>query len=250
VDELLRATCEAERAHFWYRGFRRFVEPFLAQAIQGVSRPRILDCGCGTGANLAMLATYGQDFGFDLAGAGVAYAAAAGHRRIARATVARVPFPDHSFDVVTSFDVLYCLEDEVERAAIDEMFRLVRRGGALVANVPAMDVLTGDHSIFVGERRRYSRQGLTRRLQRAGFQIIRMTHTNATLFLPMLSIRLFQQLRRQGAATVAQSDFAMPPGPVNGLLALLLAAEAGVVRFLDLPLGSSILCLARKPAAE
>ena len=42
----------------------------------------------------------------------------------------------------------------------------------------------------------------------------------------------------------------MPPAPLNGLLSLLLAAEASVLRLMDLPIGSSILCLARKPAAE
>ncbi|HJO39545.1 MAG: methyltransferase domain-containing protein [Vicinamibacterales bacterium] len=250
MDELLKATYEAERAHFWYRGFRRFVEPFLARAVQGVSHPRILDCGCGTGANLAMLATYGHDFGFDLAGDGVAYAAAAGHRRIARATVAHLPFPDNSFDVATSFDVLYCLEDEVERAALDEMFRVVRPGGALVANVPAMKVLTGDHSVFVGERRRYSRARLGSALARAGFRVARITHTNASIFLPMLGVRVLQRARGTNSTPTARHDFAIPPALINALLSLLLSAEAGVLRLVDLPLGSSILCLARKPAAE
>ncbi len=249
MDELLRATYEAERGHFWYRGFRRFVEPFLVQSTQDVSHARILDCGCGTGANLPLLGRYGQAFGFDLTWTGVTYAVAAGHRRIACATAAQAPYPDGSFDVVTSFDVLYCLEDEVERAAIDEMFRLVRPGGAVVVNVPAMNVLKGDHSIFVGERRRYSRDRLGAALTRAGFRIIRMTHTNASIFLPMLAVRLLQRARHAEKTTAAKSDFTMPPAPLNGLLSLLLAAEAGALRLVDLPIGSSILCLARKPAA-
>ena len=250
MDELLRATHEAEREHFWYRGFRLFVEPFLAQATKGLSHPRILDCGCGTGANLPALEKHGLAFGFDLTWTGVTYAAAAGHRRIACATAARAPFPDDSFDVATSFDVLYCLEDAVERAAIAEMFRLVRPGGAIVVNVPTMDILAANHSIFVGERRRYSRAQLRSALKLAGFQIVRITHTNASIFLPMLAVRLWQRARRVGTTTPVKSDFTMPPAPLNGLLSLLLAAEASVLRLMDLPIGSSILCLARKPAAE
>ena len=250
MDELLRATYEAERGHLWYRGFRRFVEPFLAQATQAVSHPRILDCGCGTGANLPMLGRHGLAFGFDLTWIGLTYAASAGHRRIACATAAQAPYPDGSFDVATSFDVLYCLEEEVERAAITEMYRLVRPGGAVVVNVPAMNMLRGDHSIFVGERRRYSRDRIGSALERAGFRIVRMTHTNASLFLPMLAVRLLQRARRAEMTATAKSDFTMPPAPLNGLLSLLLAAEASVLRLVDLPIGSSILCLARKPAAE
>ena len=52
MDRLLEATARAERDHFWFRGFRRFVEPLVADAVRRGPprvRPEILDCGCGTG---------------------------------------------------------------------------------------------------------------------------------------------------------------------------------------------------------
>ena len=250
MDDLLRATHKAERKHFWYRGFRLFVQPFLREATKGVSRPRILDCGCGTGANLTTLQKYGRSFGFDLTWTGVTFALETGHRRVACASATQAPFPDDSFDVATSFDVLYCLEDGMEQAAINEMYRLVRPGGAIVVNVPAMNMLTGNHSRFVSERRRYSRARLTSALEREGFQVVRITHTNASIFLPMLAARLLQRVRGLETTSAAQSDFTMPPAPLNRLLSLMLTVEAGVLRLIDLPIGSSILCLARKPAAE
>ena len=39
-------------------------------------------------------------------------------RRVARATVTAAPFPSGAFDLVTSFDVLYSLEERDERAAV------------------------------------------------------------------------------------------------------------------------------------
>jgi hypothetical protein len=67
MDRLLEATARAERDHFWFRGFRRFVEPLVARAAAprpGPGRagrdPDILDCGCGTGHNLVMLRRYGR----------------------------------------------------------------------------------------------------------------------------------------------------------------------------------------------
>ena len=243
VDDLLRATHQAERRHFWYRGFRLFVKPFLTEATKGVSRPRILDCGCGTGANLTILKRYGRSFGFDLAWTGITFAREAGHNRVACASATQAPFPDNSFDVATSFDVLYCLEDGREQAAINEMYRLVRPGGVIIVNVPAMNMLTGNHSRFVGERRRYSRARLRRALERAGFRVERITHTNASIFLPMLAARLLQRLR----GLESKSDFRVPSAPLNGLLSLMLTIEAKVLRLIDLPIGSSIVCLARKP---
>ena len=59
VDHLLRATALAEARHFWFRGFRGFVTPLLRQATKGLSDVRLLDCGCGTGANLELLSQFG-----------------------------------------------------------------------------------------------------------------------------------------------------------------------------------------------
>jgi SAM-dependent methyltransferase len=60
MDRLLDATARAERDHFWFRGFRRFVTPLLDQAVAGRSNLRLLDCGCGTGNNLELLRRYGR----------------------------------------------------------------------------------------------------------------------------------------------------------------------------------------------
>ena len=249
MEELLRETSAAETEHFWYRGFRRFVAPSLAGALTGRTDARILDAGCGTGRNLELLDPSGHTFGFDVTWAGLALARRAGRRRVVCARAGAAPFPDATFDVVTSFDVLYCLDDEEEQAAIGEMFRLLRPGGTAIINVAAMDILKGNHSVFDGEIRRYSRPGLRTKLERAGFEVARLTHTNASLFLPMLVIRQWQQWRGLEAPGEALSDFARLPTPLNAALAALLTAEAAVVRRVDLPFGSSILCLARKPEA-
>ena len=118
----------------------------------------MLDCGCGTGANLELLDRFGRAYGFDLTEIGLRIGRDAGRTRLARATVTAVPFPTASFDIVTSFDVLYSLPDsEDENAAIAEMYRLLKPGGYALVNVAAMHMLRGDHSVLSREVRRYSR---------------------------------------------------------------------------------------------
>ena len=137
MDALLRETHAAERRHFWYSGFHGFVRPLLAAAVRGDRSRRVLDAGCGTGANLGLLAEFGVACGIDVTLSGLLLGRRGGTRRVACATACRLPFPAGVFDVVTSFDVLYCLEDADERAAIAEMFGVLRPGGGAVVSVPA-----------------------------------------------------------------------------------------------------------------
>jgi SAM-dependent methyltransferase len=247
VDRLLRATARAETRHFWFRGFRRFVTPLIRQATAGLEQPRILDCGCGTGANLDLLGRHGLAFGFDLTEIGLRFGRQAGRRRLVRADVAAAPFPGGAFDLVTSFDVLYGLPDPIEQAAVTEMYRLLRPGGHLLVNVAAMKVLRGDHSVLGREVRRYSRRELGRLLTAAGFRIVRLTYTNAVLFLPMAVVRTAQRLRGLRPEEEADTDMRVPAAPVNAVLSAALAVESWWLPYVDNPFGSSLLCLARKP---
>src|SRR5947199_253662 len=83
----------------------------------------------GSGANLDLLGRFGTAYGFDLSAVGLHIAHESGRTRIARASVTAAPFPSNFFDLVTSFDVLYSLDDADERASVAEMYRLTRRGG-------------------------------------------------------------------------------------------------------------------------
>ena len=249
VEHLLRATARAEARHFWFRGFRAFVTPLLRHAAAGLTQARLLDCGCGTGANVELLERFGRAYGFDLTETGLRIGRDAGRTRLARATVAAVPFPTGCFDVVTSFDVLYSLDDEVEHAAIAEMYRLLKPGGCAIVNVAAMPVLRGDHSVLSREVRRYTRADLRARIERAGFRVERLTYTNATLFPPLAIARLIQRRRGLRRESEADAEISVPPAPINAIMTAVMHAEALWLRLFDAPFGSSLLCLARKPPA-
>jgi SAM-dependent methyltransferase len=244
----LRATARAEATHFWFRGFRLFVSPLLRQATKDRISPLILDCGCGTGNNLTLLEQFGHAYGFDLTAIGLKIGRESGRSRLARASVTAVPFPADTFDIVTSFDVLYSLEAIDEHAAVTEMFRVAKPGGFVVVNVAAMQSLRGDHSVLSREVRRYDRQSLSRLLTDAGFAIERLTYTNAVLFPAMAIARAVQRRRGLSSEEHADQEIRVPPAPVNLTLTAALRVESWWLRLVDNPFGSSLLCLARKPA--
>jgi SAM-dependent methyltransferase len=247
VDALLERTFQAEQQHFWFRGFKRFVAPLLEQAVQGRTNPRLLDAGCGTGANLPFLREYGKAFGLELYWSGLRFARDGGLRGLTQGSVTHLPFADATVDVVTSFDVLYCLPTPKETSAISEMYRVLRPGGSLIVNVAALAMLRGDHSMLGGEVRRYTRGELRQKLERAGFQVMRITYTNAVLFPITAPLRFAQRLRGVKTGEDNRGDFYLPPPPVNAVLSGALAVESALVAAgVNMPVGSSVLCLARK----
>jgi SAM-dependent methyltransferase len=246
MDRLLEATYHAEQQHFWFRGFRRFVRPLVQEACRGIRSPRLLDCGCGTGRNLKLLSEFGRAFGFDLTARGLEFGRASGLSRLARASVMAIPFASSHFDVATSFDVLYCLEEPEEAQALSEMHRVLTPGGAIIINVAALDMLRGQHSLFGGEVRRYNRAQLKASVERAGFTISRLTYTNATIFPLVAAVRWLQRRGNDGGPDQVSQDIEVPSAPVNLALTGALALESVALRLVDMPFGSSLLCLARK----
>ena len=246
MDRLLELTYRAERSHFWFRGFRRFVTPWLARAAGGRGDLLLLDCGCGTGANLVLLARHGTAFGFDLTQRGLDFARAQGVRRVARASIAAMPFPDASIDVVTSFDVLYGLPDDIEAAAAREIVRVLKPGGAALITVAAFESLRGGHGTFSQEVRRYTTASLSALLEGAGLDVERVSYTHATLFPILWLVRGWQRWQGGGQAEASEAEIAVPPAPVNLVMSFLLTVESWMLPWINLPVGSSVICLARK----
>ncbi|MGH9310945.1 MAG: class I SAM-dependent methyltransferase [Vicinamibacterales bacterium] len=243
MDRLLEATARAEQDHFWFHGFRRFVAPLLRRAAAGRANLRILDCGCGTGNNLRMLRAYGRPAGIDITFSGLAYARRHGEQLVARASASSLPFSDATFDLVTSFDVIYAFDDAMAGMALREMHRVLAPGGHLVLNVAALPILRGNHSVLGGEVQRYTRSGLRAHLERAGFAIDRLTYTNASILPLIAGVRFAQRFRGHHESN---AEMTVPPAPINSALAGLLAIEAAALRIVDMPLGSSLLALAAK----
>jgi ubiquinone/menaquinone biosynthesis C-methylase UbiE len=246
MDRLLELTARAEQSHFWFRGFRWFMQPEVARAVAGRRSPTILDCGCGTGANVAWLREYGDAYGFDLTWNGLVLGRQMGRRRMARASIGAIPFRSQFADVATSFDVFQCLPDAVETAALEEMWRILKPGGHLILNVAALDLLRGAHATLSEEVRRYTPTRLRQVVEAAGFTIDRLTFVHATLFPMMLPVRIAQRWTSRGEVPAGEFEISVPAAPVNGALTALVRLEAAALRVVDMPIGGSLMCHAIK----
>ncbi len=220
LDFLLELHYRAERTHFWFQGFRRFLAPVLAGLAKGRPDLRLLDCGCGTGHNLALLKEYGQPFGFDVSEAGLNWARATG-RPLVRAGIGEIPFADGSFDIATSFDVIACLPDDI--GAVREMARVVKPGGYVVISSAALEVLRGDHSDVWHEQRRYTPATIRALATDAGLTVERISFMFGSVFPLTFAVRLGQRLLRPLRQHRADAEIAVPPAPINTVLTWMRA---------------------------
>jgi SAM-dependent methyltransferase len=204
-----------------------------------------VDCGAGTGRNLDWLQTYAPAVGIERSWTGLRVGRAS-RRRLVRATVTALPIADASVDLATSFDVLYCLDDASERQAVKEMWRILKPGGLVIVNVAALDILRGSHSTLTMEVRRYTRRSLAALLRDAGFVIERLTFANMATFPIALGVRLFERMTGR-AETASDADLRVPNPAINAILNGTLWVENRLLRAVNLPVGSSLLCVARKP---
>jgi SAM-dependent methyltransferase len=228
-----------EDRHWWYAGMRAIARG----VVRGLPLPplaRILDAGCGVGGGLRWLAAFGLPSGVDLHPLAVAHAARES-RRVAQASVSALPFPDASFDLVTSFEVLYHAAVADDVAALRQMARVLRPGGWLVVRLPAHDWLRGAHDRHVHTRHRYGGRELREKLLAAGLSVRRLTFLGAALLPPAILRRAVQ------SPEDASSDVEMPPVWLNGLLRRVLSAEGVWLRLADVPFGLTLLAVAQKP---
>ncbi len=197
-----------------------------------------------------MLRPFGDAAGFDLTRTGVAFAHRHGHR-VAQARIGDIPFKSGHFDLVTSFDVFQCLPEEVERAAIAEMSRVLKPGGWMLLHVAALEILHGRHSVLSQEVRRYTPSRLRSIVEGGGFRVERLTFDHASLLPILLPLRVWHRLSaRDGDVPAGEEEITVPSAPVNRALSALVSLEALALRAVDMPIGSSLMCLARKPSYD
>src|SRR5215204_5991820 len=177
-----------EDSHWWFVGRRAILESFLRQIVnrfesrlQAASsdqppeggtqnKLRIVDVGCGTGANLEMLSQFGRAEGVDVSDDALEFCRRKG-LTVQKGLAETLPCADETFDISTALDVIEHLDDDL--AGLKEMHRVTRPGGYSLIFVPAFMWLWGVQDDISNHRIRYTRKQIVDRLQRAGFQVER-----------------------------------------------------------------------------
>ncbi len=244
-----------EDSHWWFVGRRAILESFLrglesrlqaaASAAGGPAEAgtqnllRILDVGCGTGANLEMLSQFGSAEGVDVSDEALEFCRKKG-LTVQKGLAETLPYEDETFDVSTALDVIEHLDNDI--AGLKEMHRVTKTDGYSLFFVPAFMWLWGVQDDISNHRIRYTRKQIVERIEKAGFTVERATYANFTFFAPVLAGRVFMKL----TGIKPESENNINISALNGLFGKIFSAERFWLKNLNFPFGVSIVVVARK----
>ncbi|MCZ7646798.1 MAG: class I SAM-dependent methyltransferase [Planctomycetota bacterium] len=239
-EELFDSLHRYGKRHWWFRGRRRVVFSLLDRYHRR-REGRVLDLGCGVGTNLDELARYGEVWGADPSTKALDFCRTFFPGRLDEVWLPqKVPYADASFDLITMLDVLEHVEDDV--GALQRVLRLLKPGGTLLLTVPALRWLWSQHDVEHHHFRRYHRGELRRKLLRLGFDVRFISYAMFLLLPAMGGARLL--LRPQ-----TWSARHLEPG-TRGLakpLEWIFSSERHLMRLAPLPIGGSLVAVARRP---
>ena len=234
---------EVEGSHWWFVGRRAILESFLRSICSRLQTPdsrlSILDVGCGTGANLEMLAQFGTAEGVDVSDDALEFCRRKG-LKVQKGLAETLPYDDDSFDLTTALDVIEHLDDDI--AGLKEMHRVTKPGGYSLIFVPAFMWLWGVQDDISNHRIRYTRKQIVERLKTAGYTVERATYANWTFFAPILAGRVLMRL----TGIKPESENNVNISALNEIFGKLFSAERFWLNKFDFPVGVSIVVVARK----
>lgn len=234
-----RRMAELEGTHWWFTARREILDDAITR-LKLPANARILEAGCGTGGNLAMLSRHGQVDAMETDSFAHAHARATHPDLDIRQGELPDNFPYHDkrYDLICMFDVLEHIGPDA--TALQTLKNHLNPGGRLLLTVPALPLLWSRHDEAHHHHRRYTKKTLQAALRAGGFTPVYISYFNTVLFPLVFGARLAGKFRR-----VQETDLTLPPPTINRLLHMIFSSEQLVLKHTTLPIGVSLLAEAR-----
>lgn len=241
--EAYEEMIELQDQHWWFVGRQKVIESFLDMEKMAKAGSQVLEIGCGVGGNVNLLGGSASYLGIDMHLPAVEYC--------------KEKYPQHNFNCsriedmpdelkssnfnsIYFLDVLEHLDQDLEVLKSARVFLQI--GGKMLITVPAFNFLWSPHDEFVHHVRRYTKNSLKLTLEKAGYKVERISYFNYILFPLALIQRIGMKLTRKKLSR----HISTPPYLINTFFERVFAFEAKLLKFVNLPVGLSIIAVASR----
>lgn len=241
---LFDIAVDLEEVHWWSVSRRKIIETVINNYIKDLGKNACaLDIGSGTGINFNILSKYTQNIsGMEYDPYAIELSNKNNNFNVLQGSLPdNIPFPDEKFDLVTLFDVLEHIDDDIN--SLKNILAKVKPGGYFLMTVPAYQFLWSKHDETVEHKRRYTLNELLNKMENFNISIKYKSYFNTYLLPLIVAIRFF---RSKVSSLKNQDDVFLPSKPINFLLRLIMSSERFIIKRGSLPFGVSIIVLAQK----
>ncbi|MBG66106.1 MAG: hypothetical protein CMP73_05570 [Flavobacteriales bacterium] len=238
---------EYEKNHWWFKS-RRMVMKHALMKIKSLEDKQLLEVGCGTGGNLKYLfKDIRHKHGIEIDEDALKYA----KKTCKNSNIfwGDANFLDEikiKFDIIAFLDVLYHENIINVETVLKKAYGKLNDNGFLILTEPAFEVLIGDHSRTVKAKRRFRRDQLEKKLNKAGFNIVKFSRYwgYLTFVILLFKRRLLEKILPFSLSNEGTDIIHIPF--INKFLFWITKVEMLLLRLLNLPFGNSILIIVQK----
>ena len=241
--DVFEKNYELENRYWWYLSRSHVFHKILTSFFPGSPEKKIVDFGCGSGGVIPMLSRHGQVLGLDIEPQALEFCRSKGFYNVALMKgYYDTGQSSESADLVSLFDVLEHFEDDSR--ALRETNRILKPGGYTLISVPAFGFLWSELDDAAHHFRRYTRSDMKVKLEQNGFEVVKASYLFFFLFPLVFTYKILSLLKRNRQNP--QFRYQEFPRPINRVLVWPAKIEAVLLNFLNFPLGSTLMILARK----
>ncbi|OGC50268.1 hypothetical protein A2716_03605 [candidate division WWE3 bacterium RIFCSPHIGHO2_01_FULL_40_23] len=238
-----------EETYWWHRGKLFLVDSLVKHLFPQKRGLEIMEIGCGTGHITKHLSKFGKVTGIEISKEAASHCIEKGIRNVLNKDVNEMRIPksfEKRFDLILALDVLEHIQDDTK--TMRRTYKMLKPGGFFLVNVPAHKFLWSEHDEALHHKRRYSTTEILKKLTDNDFEIIKKSFFVSTFFPAILAFRTFTNIFTK--STYPKTSYILLPKPVNDLMTKILELETKVLNFTNLPIGTTITVIARKPTGE
>lgn len=231
-----REMSNREESYWWHTGRMNIIDKQLDRLFGDEINLNILNIGCGTGGTIKTLEKYGNVTNVDISSEALKLLKTKGYSgKLVKDH--KLPFKDGTFDLVIALDVLEHINQD--RLSLDEWRRVLKNDGKALITVPAYEFLWSGHDISLHHQRRYTRGRLVWDLKKSSFEAIKSSYMITFSFFLVVGFRMLYKITKK--QMTENTSYVNVPSFVNSIFYLILRVEGTLLKYIDMPFGTSVL---------